>query len=290
VEEEGSRFGVACLGSRLLAGSVPAEQAMRLRDRDGVFLADAMDAAGVTPALGTGDLLGKAGCFVELHVEQGRDLVHRDRAVAVGSHIWPHGRYRLDFTGEANHAGTTAMRDRRDPMLGYAATVLAAQEAAAGMDSPEGGGARATFGCIEVTPNGTNAVPSRVRAWLDARAPDENALRTVVDLVRSQAEGAATVHGTQVRVTPESVSPAAVFDPDLATRLARLLGDAPVIPTGAGHDAGVLARAGLPTAMLFVRNPTGVSHSPAEHAETTDCLHGVEALATCLQELAGSAS
>ena len=97
-------------------------------------------------------------------------------------------------------------------------------------------------------------------------------------------------HDTQVQLTPESVSPAAVFDPDLARRLARLLGDAPVIPTGAGHDAGVLNQAGVPTAMLFVRNPAGVSHSPAEHAETADCLHGVEALATCLRELAGSAS
>jgi N-carbamoyl-L-amino-acid hydrolase len=289
VEEEGSRFGVACLGSRLLTGSMSPEQAMRLRDRDGVLLADAMDAAGVTPDLGPSDLLGRVAHFVELHVEQGRDLVHRDRAVAVGSQIWPHGRYRLDFTGEANHAGTTAMRDRHDPMLTYAATALGAHEVASGMDATEGG-ARATFGRLEVTPNGTNAIPSRVRAWLDARAPDEDTLRAIVDLVRSQAEATATTHGTQVQLTPESVSPAAVFDPDLAGRLARLLGDAPVVPTGAGHDAGVLNQAGVPTAMLFVRNPAGVSHSPAEHAETADCLHGVEALATCLRELAGTAS
>jgi beta-ureidopropionase / N-carbamoyl-L-amino-acid hydrolase len=288
VEEEGSRFGVACLGSRLLTGSLPVEQALRLRDRDGVLLADALDSAGHSAEPGPSHITDQVACFIELHVEQGRDLVHRDRAVGVGSQIWPHGRYRLDFTGEANHAGTTAMRDRRDPMLTYAATALAAQEVAADMDATEGG-ARATFGRLEVTPNGTNAVPSRVRAWLDARAPDEDALRTVVDLVRSQAEATATAHGTRVRLSSESVSPAAVFDPGLATRLARLLGDAPVIPTGAGHDAGVLAQAGVPTAMLFVRNPTGVSHSPAEYADTADCLRGVEALTTCLQDLAGNA-
>jgi N-carbamoyl-L-amino-acid hydrolase len=76
-----------------------------------------------------------------------------------------------------------------------------------------------------------------------------------------------------------------VFDPALAARLARVLHDAPVMPTGAGHDAGILAAAGVPTAMLFVRNPTGVSHSPAEHAERDDCLAGVEALCTVLGEL-----
>jgi len=80
------------------------------------------------------------------------------------------------------------------------------------------------------------------------------------------------------------VSPAVEFDADLAGRLA---GGRPVIPTAAGHDAGILSAAGVPTAMLFVRNPTGVSHSPAEHAEVADCHAGVEALADALQELAG---
>jgi N-carbamoyl-L-amino-acid hydrolase len=85
----------------------------------------------------------------------------------------------------------------------------------------------------------------------------------------------------------ESWSPEVTFDAPLRDRLARLLGDAPVLPTGAGHDAGILAGAGIPTAMLFVRNPTGVSHSPAEHAERDDCLAGVDALTAVLAELTG---
>ena len=93
--------------------------------------------------------------------------------------------------------------------------------------------------------------------------------------------------GTSLEVTAESVSGSVAFDPDLAARLAGLAGW-PVIPTQAGHDAGILSDAGIPTAMVFVRNPTGVSHSPDEHAETADCLAGVDALADVLAELAGS--
>jgi beta-ureidopropionase / N-carbamoyl-L-amino-acid hydrolase len=283
VDEEGARFGIACTGSRLLTGSLDADAARALRDRNGDTMADVVRRAGRDPEdLGRDDeVLRCVGTFLELHVEQGRDLVDRDRAIGVGSQIWPHGRYRFDFTGEANHAGTTAMADRRDPMLTYAATALAANEQA------RRDGARATFGRVEVTPNGTNAVPSQVRAWMDARAADEKTLQAVVEEVRRRAVDSAAGDRTDVRMSPESESPATVFDPGLAGRLSRRLDDAPVIPTGAGHDAGVLSLHGVPTAMLFVRNPTGVSHSPAEHAETDDCLAGVDALAACVHELAG---
>ena len=283
VDEEGARFGIACAGSRLLTGSLDADAALALRDRDGDTMADVVRRAGRDPeGLGRDDeVLRCVGTFLELHVEQGRDLVERGRAIGVGSQIWPHGRYRFDFTGEANHAGTTAMADRRDPMLTYAATALAADEQA------RRDGARATFGRVEVTPNGTNAVPSQVRAWMDARAADEDTLLAVVDGVRRRAVESGARDRTEVTMSAESESPATVFDPGLAGRLSRRLEDAPVIPTGAGHDAGVLALHGVPTAMLFVRNPTGVSHSPAEYAETDDCLAGVDALAACVHELAG---
>ncbi len=285
-EEEGSRFGIACLGSRLAAGTLSAEAATALRDRDGVPLTEAMVAAGLEPALGRAPWLARIGCFLELHVEQGRDLVDRDAAVGLASEIWPHGRFRFDFTGEANHAGTTRMEDRRDPMLAYAATALAAAEHARRT------GHRATFGRLDVAPNGTNAVPSRVTAWLDARCDTDQALTGLVAAVEQDARARSAAGGTDVTVTPESVSGAVSFAPGLTTRLAEGLaerwggaGGVPVIPTQAGHDAGVLAATGVPTAMLFVRNPTGVSHSPAEHAETADCVAGVGALADALEVL-----
>ncbi|MCD4533360.1 allantoate amidohydrolase [Nocardioides sp. cx-169] len=278
-EEEGSRFGVACLGSRLAAGTLPWAQARELRDRSGVLLPDALEAAGLD---GTVLSLADVATFVELHVEQGRDLVERDAAVGVASGIWPHGRHRFDFTGEANHAGTTRMEDRADPMLTYAMTALAANKQA------RLAGARATFGRVEVAPNGTNAVPSRVTAWLDARAPSEEALSALVAAVSQQGADRAGRDGTALTVTAESVSGSVAFDADLAGRLATDHdgGDWPVIPTQAGHDAGILSAAGIPSAMLFVRNPTGVSHSPAESAQMSDCLVGVSALADTLERLA----
>ncbi len=283
VEEEGSRFGLACLGSRVAAGVMPWERARELRDRDGVYLADALEASGlgVSDTAAWGDLSQRFGCFVELHVEQGRDLVDRGAAVGVASGIWPHGRYRFDFTGEANHAGTTRMDDRRDPMLSYAMTALAANKQA------RLGDARATFGRVSVEPNGTNAVPSRVTGWLDARAGSDASLEELVSAVTRQAQERASRDGTSLTVTAESVSGLVSFDAALTARIAgdHADGDWPVIPTAAGHDAGILAAVGVPTAMLFVRNPTGISHSPDEHAAMADCLVGVSALADTLERL-----
>jgi beta-ureidopropionase / N-carbamoyl-L-amino-acid hydrolase len=278
-EEEGSRFGIACLGSRLLTGSVSAERARSLVDSDGVSLAHALgeDAPGIGAEP---ERLARLGAFIELHIEQGRALVDLERPVGVATAIWPHGRWRLDFTGEANHAGTTRMSDRHDPMLTFAYTVLAANKEA------RLASAHATVGRVNVEPNATNAVPARVTAWLDARAPEQSTLDALVNAVGRRAEERAQRDGTTVTMTPESVSPVTVFHKELADRIAETLGGAPTLPTAAGHDAGVLAAWGVPTAMLFVRNPTGVSHSPAEHATDVDCAAGVEHLATVLQALA----
>ncbi len=280
VEEEGGRFGVPCLGSRLLTGVIDPARAAALADRDGVTFADAL---GAPPAGARPDLLARLGAVVELHIEQGRALVDRAAPVGVASAIWPHGRWRLDITGDGDHAGTTRMTDRHDPMLTFAHTVLAADEQARLI------GAHATVGRVAVEPNATNAIPSQVRGWLDARAADSATLDRLVEAIVKSAVERAGRDGTQVAVTEESLSPEVAFDTTLAARVATLLadqlGDVPVLPTGAGHDAGVLS-AHVPTTMLFVRNPTGVSHAPAEHASDADCAAGVQALATVLQELA----
>jgi N-carbamoyl-L-amino-acid hydrolase len=260
-DEEGARFGVACAGSRLLTGVLAPDRAAALTDAAGVSLAEAMTRAGL-PAPGPDpEALRRVGAYVELHVEQGRAL---DVPVGLGSAIWPHGRWRVDLPGEANHAGTTALADRHDPMLDLARLVLDARAGAAAR------GVLATVGKILVTPNGVNAIPSAVTAWLDARGADPAAVRGLVAALAADRA-----------VTEESWTPETTFGPDLTA----VLGDRPRIPTGAGHDAGILANAGVPTAMLFVRNPTGVSHSPAEHADRADCLAGVDALAQVVTAL-----
>lgn len=287
-DEEGARFGLSCVGSRLTAGTLTPEQARRLTDAEGITLAQAMSAAGHDPdAIGPDpERLNRIGALIELHIEQGRALDRSGDPVGVASAIWPHGRWRLDFRGEANHAGTTRLADRRDPMLPYAETVLAARRAA------ERAGAVATFGRIAVEPNGVNAIPSLVRAWLDARAPDHNRLDTVVAGVQETARARAAVHGVDLDVQCESFSPAVAFDHALRDTVVRILSrnadrSVPVLGTGAGHDAGILS-GHVPAAMLFVRNPTGVSHSPAESATDDDCAAGVLALADVLEGLACS--
>ncbi|MEU9127301.1 allantoate amidohydrolase [Kitasatospora sp. NPDC048540] len=279
-DEEGARFGVACIGSRLTAGVLSKEQAYALRDADGVRLPDAMERAGYDPAAIGADQerLARVGAYVELHVEQGRYLTE-EHPVGVASAIWPHGRWRFDFHGEANHAGTTRIEDRRDPMLTFAETVLAARTRA------QLAGALATFGKVAVEPNGTNAIASLIRGWLDSRAADEPTLTALVEEIRQAAYESGERTGIKVELTRESYTPVVDFDGPLRDRLAGRLGGVPVLPTGAGHDAGILASA-IPTAMLFVRNPSGVSHSPAEHAEERDCLAGVAALADVLEDLA----
>jgi len=275
-EEEGARFGVACLGSRLATGAIDPARARDLRDGDGVTWAAAMAAAGYDPdAMGPDPGLLSVNCFVELHVEQGRALTE---PVGVASAIWPHGRWRFDFTGKGDHAGTTLLGDRRDPMLPFARTVLAVRDSAERSDSV------ATMGKVRITPNGVNAIPSSVQAWLDARAPSEAAVRATVARIRAAAEEAAARDGVDVAFAEESYTEVVEFHTGLRDRLAKTLGGAPVLPTGAGHDAGILS-AHVPTAMLFVRNPTGVSHAPAEYASPEDCLAGVVALADVLEEL-----
>ena len=285
-EEEGARFGVACLGSRLLTGVVTPDEARALRDGDGVSLAEAMTAAGADPGrLGPDEeLLGRLDAFVELHVEQGQALaVEPGAAIGIAAGIWPHGRWRFVFTGRADHAGTARLADRRDPMLPYAATVLAARECAERL------GTLATFGKVRAEPGGVNGVSSVVTGWLDARAAGPGDLAGTVTEIRAAAVAAADRHGVGLAVTTESATPPVGFDLALRGRLSNVLATAgvpaPVLPTGAGHDAGVLA-ARVPAAMLFVRNPTGVSHAPAEHAETADCEAGVVALAAVLEDLA----
>ncbi|WP_406406140.1 allantoate amidohydrolase [Streptomyces sp. NBC_01643] len=291
-DEEGARFGLACVGSRLAAGQLTVEKAHQLRDGDGITLPQAMEAAGYDPeAIGPdSERLARIGAFVELHVEQGRSLDLTGDPVGIASAIWPHGRWRFDFRGEANHAGTTRLVDRRDPMLTYAETVLAARREA------QLTGALATFGKIAVEPNGVNAIPSLVRGWLDSRAADQDTLDAVVTGIERAARVHAERAGIDLDVVRESFTPVVEFQHALRDELGKILtgrgaDDAdravPVLGTGAGHDAGILS-ASVPTAMLFVRNPTGISHSPAEHAAEDDCVAGVIALADVLEGLACS--
>lgn len=280
-EEEGSRFGSACLGSRIMTGTVDRARALDLKDAAGDTLADVAAGSGLDPHRFGPDeeALAGMGAFVELHVEQGRGLVDLGQPVAIGSSIIGHGRWRISVTGQGNHAGTTLMSDRHDPMAVAAHITLAAQKAARSTPS-----ARATVGRIVPVPGGTNVIASSVDVWLDVRHPDDDVARGLVRTIAEETRAAAAQEGCSVSVREESFSPTAHFDPALGRHLTQVLPDAPILDTGAGHDAGVLAPF-VPTAMLFVRNPSGISHSPEEHAEPDDSEAGAEALTAVLADL-----
>ncbi|MEC3978942.1 allantoate amidohydrolase [Amycolatopsis sp. H20-H5] len=280
-EEEGGRFGVPCLGSRLLTGAIDADRARSLKDPDGVTLAEAAAKAGHDPERFGADpeSLARIGQFIELHVEQGRGLIDLGSPVAVGSTIIAHGRWRFAFSGQGNHAGATLIGDRHDPMLPAAEVVAAARRLARAT-----GDGRATIGRLVPNPGGTNAIASTVELWLDARIPGDDRTRTLVAELSGLAKEAADAEGCLVEIAEESYSDTVTFDPALRDRLSGWLGGVPELPTGAGHDAGILA-AHVPTGMLYVRNPTGISHAPEEFAEDEDVDLGAKGLAKVLEHL-----
>lgn len=280
-DEEGARFGMSCVGSRLMTGTLDPSAALGLKDRSGITLSEAITAAGADPTSLGADPNRLAGmhAFVELHIEQGRYLARLDAPIGVATSIWPHGRWRLDIHGEANHAGTTLIDDRHDPVLALSEIVVAARESAVRHDG------LATVGRIHVQPNATNAIAATAAVWLDARGPTEDSVRAIVADVPEAATVASAAHGVKAELSSESFTEAVSFAGELSDRLADLL-DAPRLSTGAGHDAGILAPF-LPATMIFVRNTTGVSHSPAEDISMADAAIGVEALARCIGDLAG---
>jgi N-carbamoyl-L-amino-acid hydrolase len=298
-DEEGARFSVACVGSRLMTGALSGDAARALTDRAGMRLDEVLalqrfvtaaeapiGSSAIGPLVPDPDHLGadherlaRIAAFVELHIEQGRGLADLDAPLGLATEIWPHGRYRCRVVGEANHAGTTRLEDRHDPVLVAAEVIVATRRIA------ERCGAHATFGRLEVVPNAVNAVASEVDAYLDARAPSTSVLTELVAAVTGELEAAAVRHQVEATVVAESVTEAVRFDEALRAELRSVLGHVPELGTAAGHDAGILAAA-VPTAMLFVRNPTGVSHSPAEAVSIGDAVAGVVALAEVLSHLA----
>jgi N-carbamoyl-L-amino-acid hydrolase len=280
-EEEGSRFGVACLGSRLLVDAVDPARVRELTDETGSTFAEVCTEVGFDPARIGPDPERLAGisAFVELHVEQGRGLADTGHPIALAGAIIAHGRWHLRIEGRGDHAGATRMADRQDPVVVASETIRSVRRHTLAVRD-----ARGTVGRMKVLPGGTNVIASSVDLWLDVRHRDEDAVRGIVDRIFADTSHAAADEGCTVALSEHSFSPTVFFDPELRDAMQEVLPDAPALDTGAGHDAGVLAAA-IPTGMLFVRNPTGASHTPDEHADPDDITAGVDALADVLEHL-----
>ncbi len=267
-EEEGVRFGVPFIGSRAVAGRF-SSALLELKDADGVTLETAIRAFGLDPGRVDEAAVDRSALgFVEIHIEQGPVLESEGLSVAAVTAIVGQTRLTLDFTGQANHAGTTPMRLRRDALAAAAEWIVAVETLAQRTE-----GLAATVGKVNVEPNAGNVIPGAARVSLDVRHAYDAARNAAVETLLGQAEAIAARRGlafSHIRQTDQSAAP-------MDERLTAILSDSieaagfPLkqMPSGAGHDAMVMA-ARLPTAMLFLRSPGGLSHHPDETVREED--------------------
>jgi allantoate deiminase len=267
-EEEGVRFGAPFLGSRAVAGRFdPA--LLALRDEEGTTVEAAIRAFGLDPdGIGEAKLNSDSIAFVEIHIEQGPVLESEGLSVAAVSAIVGQTRLSLTFEGQANHAGTTPMGLRRDALAAAAEWAVAVEALARRTD-----GLVATVGRMIVEPNTGNVVPGRAQVSLDLRHARDAVRIAAVEELAACAGAIAAKRGLTLERTNRLDQPAVPMDEQLTQFLADAMEEAGLparrMPSGAGHDAMVMA-AKVPTAMLFVRSPGGLSHHPNEAVREED--------------------
>ena len=260
-EEEGSRF-VPFMSSRAVAGRFdPA--LLSLKDADGISLEEAIRAFGLDPdAIDEARVDADARAFVEVHIEQGPILEAEQRSLGVVSRIVGQTRLSLEFAGQANHAGTTPMHLRRDALGGAAEWIVAVEDLARRTE-----GLVATVGSIALEPNATNVIPGKARVSLDLRHALDWERESAAEVLLAQARAVAERRGLTLTCPRRMNEPAVPMDERLTAYLVDAIEEAGffarTMASGAGHDAMVMAMR-LPTAMLFLRTPGGISHHPAE--------------------------
>lgn len=292
--EEPTRYGVSCLGARLLAGALPAKTLAALVDANGTSFLEAATAAGygapsAAAAVASSRLRPAAlSHWVELHIEQASDLEAKKAPVGVVSAIAALAPLVIRLTGPGGHAGTVAMADRADPLVAASEVILAAREAAAGT------GARdtvATVGALSVEPGAENSVPRAVTFTVDIRDVDADRRAAVVTTVKRAVAAAAARWRVTASVDAPPADKPVTCDPDVVEAARKAAADAgmpplPDVVSRAYHDSLIMApftRAG----MIFVRCRGGVSHRPDEYASPADMAAGVRVLALTLADLAG---
>lgn len=280
--EEGARFGQSMLGSSFAAGLLSQEACVELRDGSGVTLADAahaqgLDPGGITPWLGE-----EVACFFEIHIEQGRRLELGAVRVGLVDVIAGSVRVRVDIHGRGDHSGATPMGMRADALAAASEIVLAAEAVARRHTSTV-----ATVGRLQVTPNSLTTIPAHVRLWMDIRDVDADLQRLATDEILARVGDVARAR--PVRIATDSVSARApvvlhAWPRALAREVCArdgLVYD--VLPSGAGHDAAIVA-VRAPALMIFIPCVDGISHSPVEKASVEDASAAVALVCEVLVE------
>jgi allantoate deiminase len=289
-EEEGVRFGAPFIGSRALTGTLD-EDLLNRQDAQGVSVRQAIAEFGLNPAeipqaaIGS-DVIG----YLEFHIEQGPVLENAGRPLGVVEAIVGQSRLEFTFIGHANHAGTTPMNLRRDA-LAAAAEWITAVERRAQTASQDTFGLVATVGAIQAMPGATNVIPGEVRVSLDVRHQNDEARIVAVDYLVRAADDIAKRRGLSMRSNVRMNQRAVPMDTFLVGQVEQAVGKAGCEPyrmvSGAGHDAMIMA-AKVPSAMIFLRTPGGISHDPAESVEVDDVAKAIDCGLQLLEQLSSS--
>ncbi|MDQ3709393.1 MAG: Zn-dependent hydrolase [Actinomycetota bacterium] len=276
------------LGSSALVQGFDADTLAGLVGRDGRRLTDALRSAGIDPAEATATTVDPADvhAFIELHIEQGVTLERASAQIGVVESIVGLGGGCLTFLGRADHAGTTPMDLRRDPMRSAACFLSHLQQIVA--DAGDGR-AVATCGRLAVAPGADNIVAERVTVFLDFRDPDRKVLAALEHAIVQRAKACAAEHDVEVTYERDSLIDPVPLDDGVRAAIAEVADEQGRVlrhlPSGAGHDSQQMARI-APTGMIFVPSRDGRSHSPAEHTDADDVEAGANVLLHTLLRLA----
>ena len=285
-EEEGVRFGTPFIGSRALVGTLD-DELLKRQDARGISIREAIEEFGLNPeeiaqAAMHEDVLG----YIEFHIEQGPMLESAGRPLGAVEAIAGQSRLEFTFMGRANHAGTTPMNLRYDTVAAAAEWIGTVERHAQNTS-----GLVATVGAIQAKPGATNVIAGETRMSLDVRHRSDKARNAAVDYFVRQAEDIATRRGLRARFNVLMDQSAVPMDPFLLKQVEQAIGQAGCEPyrmvSGAGHDAMILAER-IPSAMIFLRTPGGISHDPAESVEVGDVAKAIECGLHLLEQLASS--
>jgi len=282
-DEEGARFAPDMLGSLVFVGGMSVEEALDVIGIDGARLGDELTRigyAGMTPCPGIAP-----HAFVELHIEQGPLLEAQQQRLGAVTGVQGISWQEVTITGQSNHAGTTPMSLRKDPVAAAADLAVFVRDLA----HRYGGNQVCTVGKLDVHPNLVNVVAARAQLTLDVRNTNESLLQKAEAEIASHFEVLEQSYGVKIATKRLARFEPVQFDDDVIDLVETICADINAatirMPSGAGHDAQMLARV-CPTAMIFVPSKDGISHNPAEHTDDADLENGANALLRTMLALA----
>lgn len=285
-DEEGVRFNTGMTGSRAVAGTLDPTELSAAITPDGQRLGDVLLERGLDPAQVPDAVERRSAiaAYLELHIEQGRELEAREAPVGLVNAIAGLSSWHIHVQGQANHAGTTRLPDRRDALLPAAAAIIEARQTMSELPDLV-----ATVGDVHVVNGASNIVPGATDFTLDIRSTDQDEIEEAKRRILGVIHGSAADNGCHLEVEPSKSMAPVLLDPAVLSTTRTVTPEntrRPEMASMAGHDAMSLAAAGVPTGMVFVRSRQGMSHCPQEHSSVSDCAEGAQHLADAAMLLA----